>query len=446
MLATNRHARTGTTVPLSQTNTPCLCFNCAAMFRPLPIWIGLRYTAARRRNHFISFISLISMLGIFIGVTALITVLSVMNGFERELRERILGIAAHATAEGLGEPLRDWRSVADRALEDPRVIGVAPYIEGQGMLVERRQVTGAQLRGILPEREPDVSEVHRRMLQGSTNDLVAGEYGIILGSALARHLGVRPGERVTLILPEATVTPAGVMPRLRRFSVVGTFEMGMYEYDRSTAFVHMEDARRLMRMEEGEVTGVRLRLENMFDAPAVSAALSASVNERIWVSDWTRRHANFFQAVQTEKTVMFVILTLIVAVAAFNIVSTLVMTVTDKQADIAILRTLGIAPAGIMGVFLVQGTVIGVVGTLFGIGGGIGLSLNVSEIMAGLESVFGIELLPADVYYLSDLPAELRHADIARIGLMAFGLSILATLYPAWRAARTQPAEALRYE
>jgi len=416
------------------------------MFRPLPLWIGLRYTAARRRNHFISFISLISMLGIFIGVTALITVLSVMNGFERELRERILGVAAHASIEGFNEPLSDWPRLAEAAADHPEVTGAAPYTEGQAMMVRRQQVTGAILRGILPEREPSVSDVEENMVAGSLETLAAGDYGIVLGSALARHLNVDTGDRVTLIMPEANVTPAGVMPRLRRFTVSGVFEVGMHEFDRSTAFIHLADGQRLMRLEDNQVSGVRLRLDDMFRARRVAEELTASIPDRVWVTDWTRRHANLFRAVQTEKTVMFVILTLIIAVAAFNIVSTLVMMVTDKRADIAILRTLGLSPRGVMGIFLIQGTVIGLVGTLLGIGGGIGLSLNVDTIMGGLETVLGFDMLPAEIYYLSDLPSELRTADITRIGLLAFALSVVATLYPAWRASRTEPAEALRYE
>lgn len=416
------------------------------MFRPLPLCIGLRYTAARRRNHFISFISLISMLGIFIGVTALITVLSVMNGFERELRDRILGFAAHATLEGFSEPLTDWEHIAEQAAEHPEVLGAAPYTQGQVMLVRRDQVTGGMVRGILPDREPDVSDVDRHMTEGAFSSLQAGEYSILLGSALARHLNARVGDRVTLVMPEANVTPAGVMPRLRRFTVTGIFEVGMHEFDRATAFVHMADGQRLMRLDQDEISGVRLRLEDMFRSRIVADQLSATIAERIWVSDWTRQHANLFRAVQTEKTVMFVILALIIAVAVFNIVSTLVMMVTDKQADIAILRTLGLSPGGVMAIFLVQGTFIGVIGTMLGVGGGIGLSLNVDAIMGGLESIFGFEMLPADIYYLSDLPSELRVRDITRISLLAFGLSVVATLYPAWRASRTQPAEALRYD
>jgi len=355
------------------------------MFRPLPFCIGLRYTAARRRNHFISFISLISMLGIFIGVTALITVLSVMNGFERELRERILGVAAHATLEGFSEPLSDWERLAGMAMDHPQVLGAAPYTEGQVMLIRRDQVTGGLIRGVLPEREPAVSDIHEHMVQGDYDSLEAGEFGILLGSALARHLNARVGDRVTLVMPEANVTPAGVMPRLRRFTVTGVFEVGMHDFDRATAFVHMADGQRLMRLEDNEVSGVRLRLEDMFRARSIAEQLSATIPERIWVSDWTRQHANLFRAVQTEKTVMFVILALIIAVAVFNIVSTLVMMVTDKQSDIAILRTLGLSPRGVMAIFLVQGTFIGIIGTILGIGGGIALSLNVDTIMSSLE-------------------------------------------------------------
>ena len=416
------------------------------MFRPLPLWLGLRYTAAKRRNHFISFISLTSIIGILIGVTALITVLSVMNGFEKELRERILGVASHATVTAFNDPVTDWQSVVDQVSGHEEVIGTAPYIEGQVMLVSGSQVTGSMIRGVLPEREPEVSDVAANMRSGELVDLQAGEYGIVLGSKLASYLGARRGDRVTLVTPEANVTPAGVLPRLKRFTVTGIFEIGMYDYDRSTAFVHIDDARKLMRIEGEGVTGVRLRLEDMFRAPSVNEALSASLDRDLWVRDWTQRHSNFFRAVQTEKTVMFVILTLIVAVAAFNIVSTLVMTVQDKQADIAILRTLGITPAGVMGIFLVQGCVIGLVGTVLGVAGGVSLSLNIGELMPALEGLFGVDLLPADVYYISDLPSDMQMDDVISITLLSFGLSILATLYPAFRASRTQPAEALRYE
>jgi len=415
------------------------------MFRPLPFWLGLRYTAAKRRNHFISFISLTSMIGILVGVTALITVLSVMNGFEKELRDRILGVAAHATVTGLEHPVQDWQSVAKTALDNPEVVGAAPYVEGQVMLVKGQQVTGALVRGVLPEREPDVSDVNRNMTSGRLDDLRPGEYGIVLGSRLARYLGVGKGDRVTLVTPEASVTPVGVLPRLKRFTVVGIFDIGMYDYDRSTAFIDLTDAQKLMRMKDG-VTGVRLRLKDMFRAPAVADALGRKLGYDLWVRDWTQRHSNFFRAVRTEKTVMFVILALIVGVAAFNIVSTLVMTVTDKQADIAILRTLGVTPRGVMGIFLVQGSLIGLIGTVLGVLGGIALSLNVGEIMPALEHLFGVNLLPADVYYISDLPSDLQWLDVVHITVLSLVLSVLATLYPAHRASRTQPAEALRYE
>ncbi|MEX1082562.1 MAG: lipoprotein-releasing ABC transporter permease subunit [Halofilum sp. (in: g-proteobacteria)] len=416
------------------------------MFRPLPFWLGLRYTAAKRSNHFISFISLISILGILVGVTALITVLSVMNGFEKELRERILGVASHATISRYDGALQDWQRVAEQAHAHPEVRGTAPYIEGQVMFVKGEQVTGAMVRGVEPEHEPAVSDVDQNMVQGELNALQAGEYGVVLGAELAAFLGVDEGERVTVVTPEASVTPAGVMPRMKRFTVAGVFEVGMYDYDRSTAFVHVDDARTLMRMDDGGVTGVRLRLDDLFRAPAVSDELSVQLGRGHRVSDWTWRHANFFQAVRTEKTVMFVILALIVAVAAFNIVSTLVMMVTDKQSDIAILRTLGLSPRGVMGVFLVQGTLIGVLGTTLGVAGGVALSMNIGDIMLGLESVFGIDLLPSNIYYISDLPSDLQTTDVVRIGLLSLGLSVVATLYPAFRAARTQPAEALRYE
>ena len=415
------------------------------MFHPLPLWLGLRYTGAKRRNHFISFISVISMAGIFVGVTALITVLSVMNGFEKELRERILGVASHATVIELGGPLTDWEDVAATAKENEAVVGAAPYVEGQVMFVKGQQVTGALVRGVLPEREPEVSEVDRNMQAGALGDLEPGAYGVVLGSELARFLGVGRGDRVTVVTPEASVTPVGVLPRLKRFTVTGVFEIGMYDYDRSTAFIHIDDARRLMRL-EGGVSGVRLRLSDMFRAPAVADAVEAELGRGYWVRDWTRRHANFFQAVRTEKTVMFVILTLIVAVAAFNIVSTLVMMVTDKESDIAILRTLGLTPRGVMAVFLVQGSLIGLIGTLLGVGGGVALALNIGDLMPALEQLFGVDLLPSDVYYISDLPSELQAEDVLRITGLSLVLSVLATLYPARRAARTQPAEALRYE
>lgn len=416
------------------------------MFRPIELFIGLRYTRARRRTRFVSFITLSSMIGIALGVAALITVLSVMNGFERELRERILGMVSHATVQAPGRDtaIPDWREVIDVAEAHPRVLGAAPYVEGEVMINRGSRVSGTLVRGVDPEREPRVSRVLEHVVAGS-DDLVAGEFGIILGSALARELRASVGDRVTVITPEARVSVAGVSPRMRRFTVTGIFEVGMYEYDRTLALAHMEDAGRLLRQTDGP-TGIRLKLDDMMAAPWLSRAVADELPGRYQVTDWTRQHANFFRAVQTEKTVMFVILTLIIAVAAFNIVSTLVMVVRDKQADIAILRTLGLRPGSVMAVFIVQGAVIGVVGTLVGVAGGVALALNVENIVPALESLFQVEFLPADVYYISDLPSELRQPDVLRITGMALVLSLLATLYPAWRAARTEPVEALRHE
>jgi len=415
------------------------------MFRPLEIWIGLRYTAAKRRNHFISFISLISMLGIALGVAALITVLSVMNGFEQELRTRILGMASHASISGNREPLANWQKAAELAAQHPEVVGVAPYAEGEVMLTQGRKVSGALIRGILPNREPAVSTVGENMSIGRLTDLLAGEYRIILGSELAYSLGARVGDSVTVVTPQANFSPAGILPRLRRFRVVGIFEVGMYEYDRGVALIHMQDAVRLFRLGD-KVSGVRLRLEDLFQAPRVARELALQFGGDLSVEDWTRKHANFFRAVQTEKRVMFVILMLIVAVAAFNIVSTLVMVVTDKRADIAILRTLGATPGVILRIFMIQGALIGLLGTLLGLVGGIVLALNVETIVPAIEKMFGVHFMDPSVYYISVLPSKIHWPDVWQIGAVAFLLSFVATLYPAWRASRTQPAEALRYE
>ena len=415
------------------------------MYRPLQLFIGLRYTRAKRRNHFISFISLTSMVGIALGVTALITVLSVMNGFENELRQRILGMTAHATISGYGEALTKWDQLAVIADKHPHVLGSAPFIQKEGMLIHGQQVNGSLIRGVLPAEEPKVSDVGAKMISGSLNDLQPGEFRIILGIDLARILGVMVGDKVTLVTPSANVTPAGVMPRLKRFTVSGIFEVGMYEYDSALALIHLDDARKLFRMGEG-VTGLRLKLDDLFRAPFVSRELAESIPGIYSIRDWTQYHANFFRAIKTEKTVMFVILLLIVAVAAFNIVSTLVMVVTDKTTDIAILRTLGATPGSILGIFMVQGTVIGFVGTLLGLIGGVSLALNVETIVPAIEQLFGVKFLPADVYYISDLPSELHWDDVAKITGVSFFISVVATLYPAWRASRTQPAESLRYE
>ncbi len=412
---------------------------------PLELFIGLRYTRAKRRNHFISFISLISMLGIALGVMALIVVLSVMNGFEKELRERILGMVSHVTVSSLDDSLKDWRSLSNDIRNNDAVIGSAPYVEAEAMLSNLSSVSGAIIRGIDPEFEPQVSEIHEHMTFGKLSDLVAGEYGIVLGTGLANSLNVVPGDRVTMITPQASASPVGLLPRLRRFNVVGLFEIGVYEYDRSSGIIHTEDASRLFRL-GGGVTGLRLKLQDMDAAPQVRNQIKRQVGFDYWVSDWTLRHSNYFKAVKTEKTVMFIILSLIVAVAAFNIVSTLVMVVADKQADIAILRTIGMSPTSIMWVFMVQGTIIGVVGTLLGLGSGVLIASYIDVIIPALEQFFQTQFLPTGVYPITELPSDMQQSDVIKISVLSFLISVLATLYPALRAAKTKPAEALSYE
>lgn len=416
------------------------------MFQPYQLYVGLRYTRAKRRNHFISFISLISILGIALGVTALITVTSVMNGFEKEMRARIVGATSHATITSLDDSLDDWESISALAKENPEVVGVAPYVEGQVMLVNAGRSTGALVRGILPSAEPEVSEIKISMLDDVdiNNALVAGEYGILLGRDLAAYLGVYQGDRVTVITPEASVTPMGFVPRMKRFVVTGIFSFGMFQYDRNLAIMHAADGAKLLRL-EAAYSGVRLKLEDASRAPQVSSELRSRVGFDYYVSDWTRQNANYFLAVKMEKTMMFIILSMIVAVAAFNIVSTLVMAVQDKQSDIAILRTQGAPPSSIMSIFLVQGTLIGVLGTIAGLIGGILLATNIDVVIPFIERFTGPVLDP-EVYYIDELPSDLRIPDVIKIGIVSFSLSVLATLYPAWRAARTDPARALAYE
>jgi lipoprotein-releasing system permease protein len=410
------------------------------------LFIGLRYTRAKRRNRFVSFISLTSMLGIALGVAALIVVLSVMNGFQEELRSRILGVASHVQITGPDNQLRDWPAVAVQASKNPLVVAAAPYVNAQGMLSFDSAVRGSIIRGVLPKAEAGVAEIGKHMLAGSLDNLAAGSFNIVLGSELARALGARVGEKVTLIAPQGLMTVAGRVPRLKQFTVSGIFEIGMFEYDSGLALVHIEDAQRLYQMGD-RVSGVRLRLTDLFQSRQVTREL---MQDRalgdVYVSDWTRSHANFFRAVQIEKNVMFIILTLIVAVAAFNIVSTLVMAVTDKQPDIAILRTLGASPGGIMKIFIVQGVLIGVIGTLIGVAGGVLLAWNIDTVVPFIERVFGMQFLAKEVYYISELPSDLQLRDVVTIGLVSLVLSFLATLYPSWRASRVNPAEALRYE
>lgn len=415
------------------------------MFRPLALFIGLRYTRAKRRNHFISFISFSSMLGMALGITALITVLSVMSGFQKEVRERILSITPHITLHEFNGRLQDWQSALQLMQQNPQVLGATPFVQAEVMLNVGSLVSGVLLQGVMPGQERKVSELADKVVLGSLDDLQAGQFNIILGEQLAVYMGVGVGNKVTVITPQANTTALGTTPVLKRFTVSGIFTSGMYDFDRSIALIHLADGARLFRLGEA-VNGLRLQLENPMQAPRIAQELAQNLPSRYYLSDWTREHANYFRAVQIEKTAMFIILMLIVAVAAFNIVSTLVMMVNDKQADIAILRTLGATPTTIMGVFIVQGVTIGLIGTLLGLAGGISLALNVGPVVLFIEEFFQTKFLAPDLYLISDLPSEVIPADVITIAIVAFSLAVLATLYPAWRAARTQPAEALRYE
>jgi lipoprotein-releasing system permease protein len=407
--------------------------------------VGLRYIRAKRRNRFIGINSLVSMIGIFVGVWALIVVLSVMNGFQKEVRTRILGVASHVQISSIDNRMPDWRSIAALAAQHPRVLAAAPFVQAQAMLSAGQAVRGALVRGILPEEEEKVADIGQHMRSGSLSDLRPGEFGVILGADLARGLGVLPGDKVALVAPQGLVTPAGVIPRLKQFTVVGTFEVGIVDADAGLALVHLRDAQTLYQLGDA-VSGVRLRLDDLFAARSVARELMARLPQNVFASDWTRSHANFFRAVEIEKRVMFIILTLIILVAAINIISTLVVAVTDKQADIAILRTLGAAPGSVMQIFIVQGMVIGIVGTLIGAGLGIVTALNIDVIVPAIESAFNIKFLAKDVYLIPELPSDLQAGDVGSIVLMALALSFFATLYPSWRAARVNPAEALRYE
>ncbi len=415
------------------------------MFRPKELYIGLRYTRAKRRSGFVSFIASISMIGIALGVAALIVVLSVMNGFGKELRERTLSMTSHATVTGYDGFLQDWQKLKPQLISHPHVLGAAPYIQKEAMLSNGSRVSGAIIRGVLPDQEAQVSQVADKMVSGHLDELKPGEYGIVLGRELASVLGVFEGEKVTVITPQANVTPVGVMPRLRRFTVVGIFEVGMNQYDRSMAMIHLRDAQKLFSM-GSRVNGLRLKLDDMFKARLVTYELGTELGDDYWLKDWTSMHSNLFKALKTEKVVMFIILLLIVGVAAFNIISTLVMTVNDKQADIAILRTIGMTPGSLMAVFVIQGMLIGLIGTLLGVAIGVPVALHVNDIVSFFEHLFHTQFLPPDIYYITQLSAELRADEVLSYALSAFGLSVLATIYPAWRAARIQPADALRYE
>ena len=414
------------------------------MFQPLSISIGLRYLRAKRRNGFISFISFSSILMFMIGVTALITTIAVMTGFQEELRNRILSMVAHATVEGVDGPLQEWPKAIALSGQDARVLGAAPYVEREAM-IQGARVQGAMLRGVLPDREPKVSDIAHKMVRGNLGDLRAGEFNIILGRELATWLGVAVGDKVTVYVPEFSNTPVGVLPKMRRFTVTGIFEVGAQEYDFGLALIHMQDAQKLTRLGDG-VTGVRLKLDDIWDAWSVARNLADRMDGLYRVRDWTRDNENFFRSLKMEKTVMFILLSLLVLVAAVGLVSSLVMLVYDKQSDIAIMRTMGLSPRSVTGIFVVQGLVVGSMGIGLGVVSGVLLSLNLNHIVHWIEGLTGSELMPADVYYISGVPTVVEAGDVAMVAGVAFLMCLLATLYPAWRASRVDPAEALRYE
>ena len=408
-------------------------------------WIGTRYVRSRSTNGFVSLISAISMLGIAVAVAVLIVVLSVVNGFERELQDRLLAMTAHASIEHADGRLQNWRDWVGQAEEHVEVAAAAPYVNGQGLLVLHDRLSVGQFIGIEPQLETRVSGVADALTSGELASLQAGDFNIVLGVELATELKATIGDKVTLTLAEGIVTPAGIVPRTKRFTVSGIYRIGMYEFDRRVAFINIEDSQKLFRLSE-DVTGIRLAVTDIYQASRIVRAVALDAGGGVLVSDWTRRHVNFFRSIQITKSILFVILLLVVAVAAFNIVSTLVMVVKDKQSDIAILRTIGATPGEILRIFVTQGCVIGILGTLGGVVLGVTLSLNLENIVGFMEAAFGIKFLAADVYFISDLPADLRAADVIRISGIALLLALLSTLYPAWRGARTSPAEALRYE
>ena len=414
------------------------------MFRPLSIFIGARYTRAKRRNHFISFISMTSMIGLSLGVLAMIVVLSVMNGFQREMSARILGMVPHAAVLG-AQPLGNWQAVADAALKNPEVLAAAPLTEMEGMLSYKGAMQPIQISGIDPAQEGKVSIVADHIVQGRLDDLKPGEFGVVVGEMTARRFGLRVGDKLTLIVPEVSTAPGGITPRMQRLNVVGVFKVGA-ELDGSMGLIHMADAASMQRWAPNQVQGVRLKVKDLYAAPQVSRAIVGELGEQYRADDWTHTQGSLFSAMKMEKTMIGLLLMMIIAVAAFNIIATLIMVVNDKGADIAILRTIGATPAQIMGTFMVQGSLIGVVGTLIGGVLGVIAALNVSQIVGWLERVSGQHIFTSDVYFISTLPSELQWGDVALICTAGLVMSFLATLYPAWRASQVEPAYALRYE
>jgi len=412
---------------------------------PYELLLGLRYTRAKRRNGFISFISLSSMIGIALGVTALITVLSIMNGFQEELRDRILGMTAHMTINERDDQLDDWQSLYNQLINQPHVEGAAPNIMEQGMLTMGNKVKGVAIRGVLPEFEGQVADIGNQMVFGSLDDLTPKKYKIILGSELAVSLGVSLGDKVTLIAPQGSVSPVGIVPRIKRFTVSGIFEAGMHEYDSGLAIIHIEDAKKVFKYGDS-VGALQLKIDDLFKVGEVKDQLGQVVDKVLYMRDWRQQHSNFFKAIEMEKRMMFIVLTLIIMVAAFNIVSTMVMVVTDKQSDIAVLRTIGATPMSIQMVFIIQGLVIGILGVILGLIGGLSLALNIDVIVPFIEQLLGFKFFPPDVYYISAVPSKLVWSDVWYIAGLSFILTLLATLYPARKASKVNPAEALRYE
>lgn len=412
---------------------------------PYELLLGLRYTRAKRRNGFISFISLSSMIGIALGVTALITVLSIMNGFQEELRDRILGMTAHMTINERNDQLEDWQTLYNQLINQPRVEGAAPNIMEQGMLTIGNKVKGVAIRGVLPEFEGQVADIGNQMVFGSLDDLTPKKYKIILGSELAVSLGVSLGDKVTLIAPQGSVSPVGIVPRIKRFTVSGIFEAGMHEYDSGLAIIHIEDAKKVFKYGDS-VGALQLKIDDLFKVGEVKDQLGQVVDKVLYMRDWRQQHSNFFKAIEMEKRMMFIVLTLIIMVAAFNIVSTMVMVVTDKQSDIAVLRTIGATPMSIQMVFIIQGLVIGILGVILGLIGGLSLALNIDVIVPFIEQLLGFKFFPPDVYYISAVPSKLVWSDVWYIAGLSFILTLLATLYPARKASKVNPAEALRYE
>lgn len=413
--------------------------------QPYELFVGLRYTRAKRRNHFISFISTISIAGIALGIAALITIMSVMNGFAKEVRSKILGVVAHIQVEGGRTGLGAWQQAVEESRRNPEVLAGAPYVNGQGLFNSGGQVRGAVIRGVLPAAEEQVSDIAKQMKLGDFKDLAPGEFGIVLGNELARALRVSKGEKVTLITPQGQVTPAGMVPRLKQFTVVGIFHAGHYEYDSTLALMHIADAQRLYQMGDA-VTGVRLKLKDIFAAPRVARELAGTLSMEAYILDWSRQNVNYFRAIEIEKRMMFIIVALVMLVASFNLVSTLVMAVTDKHPDIAILRTLGASPRSIMKIFVVQGVIVGVFGTLLGVIGGLMLAYNIDVIVPFVERTFHFQILSKEVYYISEIPSDVQWLDVFWVAGVSLVLSLIATIYPSRRASQVNPAEALRYE